>query len=199
MIKQAFGRAFRGVRARAETLRWGPHIILGSKAQAKIVGQIVGPGRLRFGAHWPNSLKNSSRLTVAAGSSIETSGRFRVYSGTVIEVTNGATLSLGSGYMNNECRIYCKNGISIGDGVFVGHQVMMMDDDHHLITGARTGDLQIVIEDHVWIGARVTILKGVRVGTGSVIAAGSVVSKDIPPNSLWGGVPARYIRAVAWE
>lgn len=199
MVKKTLGRAVRAMRSRAGTFRWGPHLIVSPKAKAKVEGQIIGPGRLRFGPHWPNAFKVASRLTVTAGATIQINGKFRVYSGSVVEVTHGATLSLGSGYMNNECRIFCKNGISIGERVFIGPQVMMLDDDHHSITGARIGDPRIVIEDRVWIGARATILKGVRIGTGSVIAAGSVVSKDIPPHSLWGGIPARHIRAVEWE
>lgn len=51
-----------------------------------------------------------------------------------------------------------------------------------------------VIEDEVWIGARVVVLRGVRIGRGAIIAAGAVVAKDVPANEIWGGVPARFIR-----
>lgn len=51
----------------------------------------------------------------------------------------------------------------------------------------------VVIEDHVWIASRVTILPGVHIGRGAVIAAGAVVSKDVPALEIWGGVPARKI------
>jgi maltose O-acetyltransferase len=54
----------------------------------------------------------------------------------------------------------------------------------------------IVIENHVWLGANVTVLGGVRIGCGSVVAAGSVVTKDVPPNTLVGGVPAKVLKAI---
>ena len=51
----------------------------------------------------------------------------------------------------------------------------------------------VIIEDHVWIGSRVQILPGVKIGRGAVIAAGAVVTKDVPANEIWGGVPAKRI------
>jgi acetyltransferase-like isoleucine patch superfamily enzyme len=56
-------------------------------------------------------------------------------------------------------------------------------------------DLPIYIEDDVWIGARSIILSGVRIGEGSIVAAGSVVTKSVPPYSIVGGVPARVIKS----
>ena len=55
-------------------------------------------------------------------------------------------------------------------------------------------DKDVVIEDDVWVGANVTILKGVRISTGSVIAAGAVVVKDVPSYSIVGGTPAKIIK-----
>ena len=51
----------------------------------------------------------------------------------------------------------------------------------------------VVLRDHVWIGANAVILKGVEIGRGAVVAAGAVVTKNIPPNEIWGGVPAKKI------
>lgn len=82
----------------------------------------------------------------------------------------------------------------------LGPNVTMMGGDHNIYQLGRymydvhekllENDLPIVIEDNVWIGAGVIVLKGVTIGTGSVIAAGSVVTKDVAPFSIMAGVPA---------
>ena len=95
--------------------------------------------------------------------------------------------------------------IHIGNHVMTGPQVMMITGNHRTdlvgeyminVTNEMKkaeNDEPIVIEDDVWIGARAIILKGVRIGTGAVIAAGAVVTKDVPPFEIWGGVPAKLI------
>jgi acetyltransferase-like isoleucine patch superfamily enzyme len=73
-----------------------------------------------------------------------------------------------------------------------------MDDDGHGF-GAPPYSAPIAIEDDVWIGCRATILKGVTIGKGSVVAAGAVVTKSCPHHSLIGGIPAKIIReGVVW-
>ena len=88
--------------------------------------------------------------------------------------------------------------IIIGDHVAIGHHTIIITTDHaYNSTGRRCGISlcrQIVVEDGSWIGARATILPGVTIGKGSVVAAGSVVTKDVAPNTLVGGTPARIIR-----
>lgn len=89
-------------------------------------------------------------------------------------------------------------GITIGDRVTIGHHVMIITDTHRMDDPFRRGGERIsapvVIEDGVWVGARVTILPGVTVGAGSVVAAGALVTHDVPPHTLVGGVPARPIK-----
>lgn len=91
--------------------------------------------------------------------------------------------------------------ISIGDNVMMGPECMMFTSNHviddlsvPMCCQASTQPAPIVIEDDVWIGARVIILPGVRVGTGSVIGAGSVVTHDVEPFSIVAGNPAKLIR-----
>jgi maltose O-acetyltransferase len=90
--------------------------------------------------------------------------------------------------------------ITIGSDVVIGHHVIIITDDHEIgPPWHRCGDRKarpVVIEDGVWIGARVTLLPGVTIGRGSVVAAGAVVNKDVPPNTLVGGVPARILRTL---
>lgn len=90
--------------------------------------------------------------------------------------------------------------LSIGDHVVVGHQVLLLTTNHE-ISGPRrrTGrniPLPVTIGAGCWLGARCIILPGVTVGAGSVVAAGAVVTRDVPPNTLVAGTPARVIRVL---
>ena len=133
---------------------------------------------------------------------------FDAYTGCRINVNSGARLTLGSGYMNHDCVIDCFDSITIGHNVVISERVVMRDSDNHTVCalGEREKGVEkqassapIVLEDHVWIGMNVTILKGVTIGEGSIVAAGSVVTKDIPSHSMAAGVPARVIKTeVSW-
>lgn len=99
--------------------------------------------------------------------------------------------------------IHCGNRIDIGNGVLIAACVMILDEDAHYISydGCNNKNKKpIRIEDNVWIGVSCVIHKGVTIGEGSVIAAGSVVTKDIPPHCLAAGVPAKVIREnITWH
>lgn len=113
----------------------------------------------------------------------------------------GSHVSLGerSGIGVN-ARFYGVGDISIGEGVIMGPDVVVLTENHRFqdvgipIPGQGKEVSSVVIEDDVWIGIRAIILPGVRIGRSSVIGAGAVVTKDIPPYSVVGGVPARVIR-----
>ena len=131
--------------------------------------------------------------------SIEVNGAFMFMSGCSVSIREHAVLRLGSGFINNGARIECYGQISIGQQVMIGPGVHIMDGDGHRLAGGGPVVLPIVIRDNVWVGSRVTILKGVEIGEGSVVAAGAVVTRSVPPRSLVAGVPARVIRsAVEW-
>lgn len=113
-----------------------------------------------------------------------------------------STISIGDDvYIGpGACLNASESGISFGSKIMLGPNVTMMGGDHNIYQLGRymydvhekllENDLPIVIEDNVWIGAGVIVLKGVTIGTGSVIAAGSVVTKDVAPFSIMAGVPA---------
>jgi len=102
--------------------------------------------------------------------------------------------------------ITTKGGVSIGNRVWIGYRTVILSSNHTIPKGhnplfidSKRTVLEdtlkpVTICDDVWIGCNVTILPGVTIGTGAVIAAGSVVTKDIPPFSIYGGVPAKLIR-----
>ena len=90
--------------------------------------------------------------------------------------------------------------IHIGARCLIGTHAIIMDNDFHRVEPERRLERPesrpIRIEDNVWLGARVIVLRGVTIGEGSCIAAGSVVASDIPPRSLAAGVPAKVIRTL---
>lgn len=116
-------------------------------------------------------------------------------------VHEGAELIIGKGAFINYGADFCAlKRISIGEECRIGTHCIIIDSDFHSIEVERRDEKpspeEVVLEPHTWVGNRVTILKGVRVGYGSVIAAGSVVNKSIPPMSVAGGVPARVIQRI---
>lgn len=111
-----------------------------------------------------------------------------------VSVSGYAVLTLGnSSFMNHGGRLYCAQSITIGDNTFIGFDVEIRDTDHHTLVGSQK-TAPIYIGNHVWIGSKAIILKGVTIGDNAVIAAGSVVTKDVPQNCLVGGNPAKVIR-----
>ncbi|MCA9970946.1 MAG: acyltransferase [Anaerolineales bacterium] len=104
---------------------------------------------------------------------------------------------------NVGCFLNLGSSITIGRHVGFGQQVMLLTETHAIgPADYRSGQLTpkpVVIGDGCWIGARATILPGVTIGPGSVVAAGAVVTKDVPPNTLVGGVPARVLRPLPTE
>jgi len=107
-------------------------------------------------------------------------------------------LIVGRNSRINGVHIDARELIHIGDTVQIGPYTIIMDSDFHdLKDHSKEGPSSpIYIEDDVWIATRVTILKGVRIGKGSVIAAGAIVTKDIPPYSVAAGTPARVVKKI---
>jgi len=110
-----------------------------------------------------------------------------------------ATIEIGENtFINTGTIITSRKYIKIGKNCQIGNQVIMMDDDFHDVNEreSKSGKDNIIIGDNVWVATRAMILKGVSIGDGAVIAAGSVVTKDVPAYTLVGGVPAKFIRAI---
>ncbi|GJQ63103.1 MAG: N-acetyltransferase [Melioribacteraceae bacterium] len=121
--------------------------------------------------------------------------------GTFVEIQKGATIG-------KNCKIsshtFICEGVHIGDGVFVGHNVTFINDrnprsvnpDGSMQTEADWTLEETFIEDNVSVGSSSTIMCGVRVGKNALIGAGAVVTKDVPPNAVVAGVPAKIIRYI---
>ena len=122
-----------------------------------------------------------------------------------VAVVKDARLEIGDYSGFSGVSIYCANEIKIGSHVNCGGNVCIWDTDFHPLDPelrrihmiAEINTDPIIIEDDVFIGAGSIILKGVKIGARSVIGAGSVVSKNIPPDEIWAGNPVKFIRKIS--
>lgn len=96
--------------------------------------------------------------------------------------------------INPKCRLDNRGGLTIGDNVSISNEVCILTADHDPKSANFAGrERPVVIEDYAFIGTRAMILGGVTIGRGAVVAAGAVVSRDVAPQSIVAGVPAREI------
>ena len=159
--------------------------------------------------------KLALRKATSVGQYVKLSGRMRVVNDgkltvgnrvlfhaqvatTELVVMKGAELRIGDGsFLNYGAEICAYQYIEIGEECRIGTHCIIMDNDFHHVELDRRDEVPpsvpVVLEPYVWLGNRVTVLKGVRIGYGSVVAAGSVVTKSLPPMCIAGGVPARII------
>ncbi|WP_186133344.1 sugar O-acetyltransferase [Burkholderia gladioli] len=115
--------------------------------------------------------------------------------------TGGTDIRVGRQvFINQNCTFYDLGGIDIGDQVMIGPNVSILTSGHPVEPSRRRSGVvakPVVIENNVWIGAGAIILGGVTIGENSVVAAGAVVTRDVPRDTLAGGNPARVIRSIA--
>lgn len=98
--------------------------------------------------------------------------------------------------VNGNCRMDTRGGIVIGNNVSISSDVIILTADHDMNSPDFSGrNKPVIIDDYVWIGTRVMILPGVKIGKGAVIAAGSVVVKDVESYNVVGGIPAKLIKS----
>lgn len=172
--------------------------------------------RIQFsirGVRWPKHLTVKGPLGLSAIGRIELGNHITIVNDskynraginhpTQLVAGRNAILKIGNHVGISGASIYAESSIEIGDHVLLGANARIYDTDFHPIhfqdrlakTSAKTAP--VLIGDHVWLAANVTILKGVHIGARSVIAAGSVVASDIPEDCLAGGIPARVIRKI---
>jgi|SRR5579859_424738 len=146
---------------------------------------------------WPRLF---GRALVSNHGRIMIGERLLMYGGTV----RGELVAAPGGIIEIGDRVFINYGVSIsahklvkvGNRCQIGNYSLLMDNDYHQ-AGDKTmlgHSKPIILEDDVWLGARVIVLKGVTIGQGAVIGAGSVVTRDIPPRSVAVGQPARVVK-----
>lgn len=101
-------------------------------------------------------------------------------------------------FINACCHFQDHGGVTIGDGCQICHNVVFATLNHELEPERRktTHPAPIVLGKNVWVGSNATILSGVTIGDNAVVAAGTVVNKDVAPNTIVGGVPAKFIKQI---
>lgn len=123
--------------------------------------------------------------------------RSRTHNQVDIHVAHGAHLAVGHRvFINQGVRISCSQYILIGDGCLIADESVILDNDYHSADGHDVKQAPIVLERNVWLATRVIVLRGVTIGEGSIIGAGSVVTRSIPAHSFAAGVPAKVLRSL---
>lgn len=175
-------------------------------------GHLAHNGRQVLNARW--SLRGvdevGTRVRVRGHPVVENRGRM-VIGERVQLVSTIATLELVSEadglleigprcLVNFGCSLVAHDHVHIGADSHIGPYTMMLDNDYHRLEpelrNERPPSRPIVLEDNVWIGARVIVTSGVTIGRDSAVGAGSVVTADVPPRTLVAGVPARPVRSL---
>ena len=111
----------------------------------------------------------------------------------------GKNIHLGKGiFINSGCRFQDQGGITIGDQSLIGHNVVIATLNHNIHPEKRANLIPapVKIGSRVWIGSNSTILPGITIGDNAIIGAGSIVTKDVPKNTIVAGNPARVIRMI---
>ncbi len=156
---------------------------------------------LRHASHLGKKVRTFGRPIVDNRGTLWIGDRVRIRS-TVVKtelVVEGGTLEIGEGaYINYGCSIAARKLVRIGPNCRIGTYAMITDNNFHRLEPERRDEIPesapVLLENDVWLGGRVIVLPGVTIGSGSVIGAGSVVTRDIPSRSLAVGVPARVIK-----
>ena len=173
-----------------------PHVRVhvSRKSKIKLLGDLV------CGLQQCPGASLETRILLEDESVWQVMSNFTVYAGSFVRILKKGVLTTHSGFINENVQITCAEKITIGEECNIGRDVIIRDYDGHLIDPEQPVSAPVRIGDHVWIGQRAMILKGVTIGDGAVIAAGSIVTRDVPAGALAAGVPAKVIRTnVNWK
>lgn len=156
---------------------------------------------LFMGQKQVQSSNMETRLLVEENATLQINKQFTMYAGSYIRVIKKGHLEVNGGFINEGVEITCASKIIIGEGATIARDVVIRDYDGHTIEQSNYKiSKPITIGKHVWIGNRAMILKGVNIGDGAIVAAGAIVTKDVPSGCIVAGVPARVVKeGVKWH
>jgi acetyltransferase-like isoleucine patch superfamily enzyme len=162
---------------------------------------VVENGPFKFNQKWLKNDPFPSVLVFRENATIIVKNNFQIFSGAKVHVNKNATLMLGSGYINSNLSLSCYESIEIGEDVAISENVTIRDSDNHTIKGSELKNTSpIKIGNHVWIGMNAIILKGVTIGDGAVICAGTLVHRNVKANTMVAGNPQMVVKEnVSWE
>lgn len=165
---------------------------------------------IKYGNITVKGMRIPTYLKMEAGTSLEIhdgpltrygNSPYNLRYGAQIEVINGGKLTIGQGAANVGLTIMCAKEVTIGNGVRIGRNVSIRDwnGPHVIVNDTYVNHAPVKIEDHVWLCTGCSIMPGVTVGEGSVVATNAVVTRDVPPHSLVAGTPAKVIKSnIEW-
>ena len=182
-------KAFFRLRERANSLMASPLRKVWWRAQGMNIGR--GTTLPMISATWPHQVEIGNNCLLEPGTMFKYDGIW----------APGPSLVIGDGtFLGSSCEFNIRRGITIGRDCLIASGCRFIDHDHGISRRDRPmkeqlgGESPIALEDDVWLGCNVVVLKGVRIGRGSVVGAGAVVTKSIPPCQIWAGVPAARLR-----
>ena len=181
----------------------GRNLFTSNRVSIHGLSNILIDGVLRVGLDYVGFMDAKDRTLLRINGQLRVSDSFSIGKGCRLDIGKDAILTVSSGYINPNTTLVIMHGMTLGRGCAVSWGCQFLDEDFHSISfdgKKNTGDNPITVGDHVWIGSNVTVLKGSRIPSGTVVAAGSVVNAQFTEeNTLIAGVPARVIRRnVSW-
>jgi acetyltransferase-like isoleucine patch superfamily enzyme len=172
-----------------------------SKVQLEQNASLILKSVFIMGHKQVKSSTKETRILVEENGKLEVNGKFTMYAGGYIRIIKNGHLIVHDGFINEDVEITCASKIIIGSECTIARGVVIRDYDAHTIElpGYEIAK-PISIGNHVWIGNRAMILKGVTIGDGAIVAAGAVVTKNVPSGSIVAGIPAQVIKEhVEWK
>jgi acetyltransferase-like isoleucine patch superfamily enzyme len=143
-------------------------------------------------------------LRLRSGAEMIVTGNVNMFYGTTIEVHTNGNLTMGQCHINTGAVIICAYKMRIGSGVLIARLVHIMDSDTHHVFDENGNKInipkEVIIGDNVWLGVKSTIMRGVKIGEGSIVSANSVVVNRVKEHLLVAGSPARVFSEVkSWR